>query len=501
MSKMSDEDIPAFPPHRMSMFTLIMVNIAAMVALINLPESALYGLSAIFYYLFAAIVFLIPVALVSAELATGWAKHGGIYIWVKEALGPHWGFLAIFLQWIQIVFFYPTILTFAAIALVYFFNPEIAKSTTFSTKVYIYLFIIIVFWAATFLNFQGMKLSSKLSTIGVIFGILIPGAILIILAALSLILGNGSMTPLTFSSLIPNFSNTDNIIFALGIFLTFAGMEMSASHAEEVHDPEKNYPIAIFITLLIVVFIMTAGSVAISIVVPKTDLKLSAGLMQAFDDFLVTFNIHWLLPVISLFLISGVIGLIATWIVGPTKGLLAVSRHGFLPPFFQKINKNHIPTTILIIQATLVSIVSLLIFVAPAIDTAFWILSALAIQSYLIMYILLFITGIRLRYTEPKVHRDFRIPFGKNLGMNIVAGVGLVACASGLIVGFLPPSFLKITDPVGYILELLITILIVCAIPLSIYYFRRPSWDTDPEDKVNRSKLDSENISVSNTEL
>lgn len=233
---------------------------------------------------------------------------------------------------------------------------------------------------------------------------------------------------------------------------------------------------------------MTAGSVAISIIIPKDNINFSTGLMQAFKGFLDRFNISWMLPIISLLLISGVIGLIATWIVGPTKGLLGVARHGFLPPFFQKINKNHIPTTILIIQAVLVSIVSLLIFIAPKIETAFWVLSALAIQSYLIMYILLFITGIRLRYTEPNTHRDFRIPFGKNLGMNIIAGIGLIACVGGLIVGFIPPSKLHITDTTAYALELLIVILIVCAIPLSIYYFRRPSWDTDPEDQVNKVK-------------
>ena len=479
---MSDEEIPPFPPHKMSVFSLVMINIAAMVALINLPESATYGISAIFYYLFAILVFLLPVALVSAELATGWAKHGGVYIWVKEALGPHWGFLAIFLQWIQIVFFYPTILTFAAIAFVFYFNPAVATSTSFTTKLYIYLFILIVFWGATFLNFRGMKLSSRLSTIGVVFGILIPGAILILLAGLSLALGNGSQTSLAPSALIRQLNNLTIIIFALGILFTFAGLEMSASHAEEVHNPQKNYPIAILVTVLIVAFLMTAGSVAISIVVPKSKLALSAGLMQAFKAFLVTFNVPWLLPFISLLLILGVFGLITAWIVGPTKGLLAVSRHGFLPPFFQKINKNHIPTTILIIQAILVSIVSLLIFIAPQIDTAFWILSALAIQSYLIMYALLFITGIRLRYTEPKVHRDFKIPFG-NLGMNVVAGVGIAAAVGGLLVGFIPPFTLSFEGNIIYALTLFIVLVIVCAIPLSVYYLRRDSWDTDPDDK------------------
>ena len=484
---MSNDDIPEFPPHKMNVFTLVMINVAAMISLSSLPETARYGLSSVFFYLFAVIVFLIPVSLVSAELATGWPKHGGVYIWIKEAYGAHWGFLAIFLQWIQIIFFYPTLLTFGAVALVTSFDPSLATN-----RLYIYLFIVIYFWSATFLNFNGMKLSGKMSSIGVILGTLIPGILLILLAVLSLLLGNPSQTSLSLSAFVPNLGNTDNIIFAIGIFLTFAGMEMSATHAEEVHNPQKNYPKAIFTTVIIVLIIMSFSALAISIVVPTSTLTLNAGLMQAFNVFLTTFNIPWLLPVISLCLIIGVFGTVTTWIVGPTKGLLAVSRHGYLPPAFQKINKNHIPTTLLIVQAIIVSFISLIIFIAPDVDSAFWMLSALAIQSYLIMYILLFLTGIRLRFTEPKVHRDFRIPFGKTIGMILVAGLGILASVFGLFVGFIPPSSIGITNNFTYALFLLIIIIIVCAIPLSIYYLRRDSWDTDPEDKI--SKTNPKNI-------
>lgn len=473
MRKISPEEKKQFPPHRMNIFTLVMINVAAMISLASLPEVAGYGLSAIFYYLFAVVVFLIPVSLVAAELATGWPKHGGVYIWIKEALGPHWGFLAIFLQWVQIVFFYPTILTFGAVALVSSVYPDWVTN-----RLYIYLFIIIFFWTATFVNFYGMKISGKMSTIGVIAGTIIPGSLLILLALLSLLLGNPSQTPLSLPAFIPDLS-LDHIIFAIGIFLTFAGMEMSATHAEEVVNPQKNFPKAIFITVGLVMVIMTLGAVAISIVVPNSDLTLNAGLMQAFNVFLTTFNISWLFPLISICLILGVFGTITTWIVGPTKGLLQVSRHGYLPPFFQKTNKNHVPIVLLILQGIIVSFIALIIFFAPDVDSAFWMLSSLAIQSYLIMYILLFITGIKLRYTEPDVPRAFRVPF-----MNIIAGLGIFASVFGLLVGFIPPPSIGIKDTFGYALTLFIIIIFVCTIPLSVYYLRRDSWDTDPEDKL-----------------
>ena len=43
-----------------------------------------------------AIVFLVPVVLVAAELASGW--NGGVFGWVRAAYGDRLGFLAIWQQ-------------------------------------------------------------------------------------------------------------------------------------------------------------------------------------------------------------------------------------------------------------------------------------------------------------------------------------------------------------------------------------------------------------------
>ena len=73
-----------------------------------------------------AVVFLLPSALISAELATGWPEDGGVYVWVKEAFGERLGFVAVWAQWIENVIWFPSILTVTVLAAAYGFDPRLA---------------------------------------------------------------------------------------------------------------------------------------------------------------------------------------------------------------------------------------------------------------------------------------------------------------------------------------------------------------------------------------
>ena len=137
--------MPITKQHTLSMFGLAMLNVAAVMSLRGLPMMAKTGFTMIFYLLFAAVLFLVPVSLIAAELATGWPEEGGVYRWVKEAFGSRWGFVAIWLQWIQNVVWYPTVLAFAASAFAYFF----AKPGMAGNQIYIAVFILVVYWAKT----------------------------------------------------------------------------------------------------------------------------------------------------------------------------------------------------------------------------------------------------------------------------------------------------------------------------------------------------------------
>src|ERR1700722_1651980 len=115
----------------LNVFVLSMLSLGVVISLRNLPLTAEYGLSAIFFYLAAALFFMIPYALISAELASGWPKAGGVYIWVREALGERWGFFAMWMQWFHNVTWYPAMLAFIATGIAYVFNPALAQNKTY----------------------------------------------------------------------------------------------------------------------------------------------------------------------------------------------------------------------------------------------------------------------------------------------------------------------------------------------------------------------------------
>lgn len=447
-----------------------MMNVAIIASLRALPMMAEEGLSLVFFFVIAAIIFLIPTALVSAELATGWSEGGGVYTWVKEAFGGRWGFLAIWLQWIQNVIWYPTVLSFAGATLAYIFNPALAGN-----KVYMLFIILGIYWSATFANFRGMKTSGLISTIGVIAGTIFPGALIIILGLLWLPSGKPAQISLTMKDLIPDMTSIRNIVFLAGVLLTYAGMEVSAVHAQEVKNPQRDYPRAIFLATIIVLIVFILGSLSIAIVVPQKDISLVAGIMQAFKTFFAAHNMTWILPAIALLVAAGAMGQVNAWIVGPSKGLFATAKNGDLPPFFQQVNRNGAPANLLIAQGIIVTTISLVFLLMPNVNSSYWILTALTAQLYLLMYSLLYAAAIKLRYSKPDVARPYKIP-GGNFGMWIIAGTGILGALFAIFIGFFPPAQLSTGSAVFYKTFLISGIFIVCVAPILIYQSRKPSW-------------------------
>ena len=460
-------------PHKINIFSLVMITAAFVISVRNLPMMAETGMHMIFFAFIAAVAYLVPCALVSAELATGWPKKGGVYAWVKEAFGDHWGFVAIWLQWIQMVFGMVTILMFVADAFAFVFNPALVHN-----KLYLIIMIVGVYWLLTLLNMRGMKTSSWISTVCVITGVFIPGALIIILGIIYLLLGNPIHLDLSLTAhnLLPTFSEIRNLVLFTGFVFVFMGMEVSASHANEIDNPQRKYPIAIFLAALLLFFLNVVGSMSIAIVVPHQEISLVAGLFEAFTIFFKTFHIQWLVPIIAFMVGLGAIGQLSTWVVGPVKGLSATADNGDLPPLLQKTNKHGIPVPLLIIQASLISLFGLTVVFIPKINSVFWMLLDMATLTYLIMYLMMFAAAIRLRYKEPNVQRAYQVP-GGNFGMWIIAGIGFLVALFAFCVGFLPPAQLAMSDIVFYECFLIIGIIVMVIVPLVIYACRRPEWN------------------------
>lgn len=425
------------PKKVLSVFSLVMINVIAVDSLRTLPISAKLGLPLVSYYVIAALAFFIPVALVAAELATAYPNTGGIYVWVREAFGKRAGFITIWLQWIYNVVWYPTMLAFIAATLSYLIAPELSNN-----KFYLLGTVLGLFWLFTLLNCFGMKVSSIVSIIGASIGTVLPMLVIIFLAALWAIQGKPMAVDYP-TSILPNFDSLGNLSLFSAVLFGLIGMEMSAVHAEEVKDPQRDYPRALFYSTFLIISTLSLGSLAIVIVVPNNSLSVVSGLIDAYAVFFNSYHMPWMTSIIAVLIILGGLSGVSAWIIGPTKGLLVSAQDGSLPERFARTNRYGAPTTILFTQAVIFSVLSTVFILLPSINAAYWILSDLSAQMALLVYIIMFAAAIKLRYSKPDQPRGYTIP-GGNIVMWIVSGMGIICCVSAMIVGFAPPSQIPI---------------------------------------------------------
>ena len=467
---------------KLSVMTLAIMNVTAVVSLRGLATEAIYGLQSAFYYLFAAIVFLIPTAMVAAELAAMFSgKQGGVFRWVGEAFGARFGFLAIWLQWIQSTIWYPTVLTFGAVSIAYIGVNPATDAALASNRLFTLVVVLAIYWIATFISLKGLGWVGKVSKIGGIVGTIIPAAILIILSAIYLLSG-GHNNLNVHESFFPNLANFDNLVLASSIFLFYAGMEMMGIHVMEVDNPKRNYPRAIIIGSLVTVVIFILGTFALGIIVPAKDISLTQTLLIGFDSYFKYLHMSWMGPIIAIALVFGVLAGVLTWVAGPSKGIFTVGRAGYLPPFFQKTNKNGVQRNILLVQGVIVTILGLLFVVMPSVQSFYQILSQLTVLLYLIMYMLMFTAAISLRYKLPKMERPFRLGAKGNGVMWILGGLGFCGSLLAFILSFIPPSQISVGSNKVWFLVLIIGAIIFVGIPFIIYASRKPSWKAADSD-------------------
>lgn len=442
----------------LSVFSLVMINVIAVDSLRSLPIGAKLGLPIVSYYLIAAIIFFIPVALVAAELATSYPQTGGLYIWVREAFGRKAGFITIWLQWIYNVVWYPTIMAFISVTLAHLIAPQLSEN-----KVFLLTCILSLFWLFTLLNCFDMKISSFVSTIGATIGTILPMLFIITLGAMWVFQGNAIAVPEPHRW-IPDLSSLKNISLFNIVLFGLIGMEMSAVHAEEVKNPQRDYPRALFFSTIIIISTLTLGSLSIVIVVPNEKLSLVSGLMDAFSIFFQSHQIPWMTSVLASLIILGSLSAVSAWIIGPTKGLLVAARDGAIPHRFTRVNRHGAPTTILLTQAIIFSILSCLFVMLDSINEAYWLLSDLSAQLALLVYVFMFAAAIRLRYLQPDRPREFKVPGGK-AGIWIVAFTGLLCCFAAMFIGFIPPSQIPLTSVVFFEGFLVLGLIIFVVVP------------------------------------
>ena len=458
----------AWSSEKISMLALVLLITGAIDSIRNLPATALFGSSLIFFFIFSAIVFLIPVALVSAELSSTWSEEeGGIYSWVRHAFGDNMAFFTIWLQWINTIVWYPTILSFIAGTLAYLIDPELAQN-----KFYLIGVILVTFWSLTFLGLSGLRASAKFASFCAIVGMILPMGFIIILAIIWLIKGNPLAIDLTFSSLIPQWKDTQSWVSLTAIMTSFLGMELAAVHVRNVYNPQRNFPRAMLFSVILILTTMIFGSLAIAFVLPQEEISLVHGVMQAFTNFFQAYHLTALMPVMVILLLLGSLGGMVNWIISPAKGLLLAADNGFLPHWLYRLNNHGVASRILLLQAILVTVLCSGFLLFPSVNAIYWLFTALSTELYILMYVIMFLAAMCLKRKFSDLPRPFAIP-GGHYGYYFTCILGLAGCIITLIVGFFPPENSMDVGGANHFRIIFTGGIILMLIPAFLLYWRK----------------------------
>ena len=384
---------------------MVLFTVSAILLLDTLTAAASVGASSVFWWLFLGMIFFIPFAMVCAEMGCAYPEQGGIYAWIRDSFGGRWASRATWCYWVNTAVWMPAIFILFAGVFKQMFFPELSLGWQIAIG-------IILTWLAVLVNVVTLDVGKWVPNLGAILKVIIFVAI--IAGALIYIQDHGMANPLNMTTLKPDWSNSAQYIPA--IIYGMLGFELVSAGSEEMKDPARDVPRAIFISGIIIIVLYLLGTMAVLAAIPSGDINLVEGLIDTlqlfFGDSAAGSAFVTLLGVGALytFFSNGV-----TWALGCNRAAAEAALEGELPRIFAIENRKLGTPVGAAVLMGMVSTVALLLygFMAGTNEDLFWSLFAFSAVIFLLPYEGMLLAFLRLRLRDPDHPRPYRVPGGQ----------------------------------------------------------------------------------------
>ena len=387
-----------------------------------------FGAASILIWVVAACIFFIPLTFICAEFGARHPdKEAALTDWINAELGEKTAFYASWFYFVAELFYLPTLLTFAGICIGYSINPELAKN-----KLFITLFVIIIFWGMIFLSTKNLNVFKKVNELNSFLGIILP-ILLIILAAVISIFFLGNKIPTDFSpgKWIPEL-NLTNLLFLVGIGTALSGAEVTAPFVTKMKNPQKEFPRAILLATSLIILLYIIGTLAIICVIAPDKFNTADGIFQVLMLVFTQIHLKWFAIVVFILIGLGSLGGLLIWIVSPVKMLIDGNDPKIFPRFFVKKTSDGLPINAIITQGVFVTVIVLL---ADCLSTVANIYNVFVMACSILMfltYILLLVAFLKMKLSKGRAASVFEVP-GKKIGAIVVFILALATCFGGII--------------------------------------------------------------------
>ena len=433
-------------------FDMIFYTVSALIGLDTLGAFSANGEQALTWLIIAAITFLVPYGLLTAEIGSTFTQEGGMYEWCKLAGGRFFAAIGAMLYWISNPLWVGGSLSVGAIAaikLLWFgsLNYKFGGSTVSDAIIEMVIALVFI-WGTTWCAIMSLKFGKLLSVYGSYIKLALL-AVFVILALVFIISGQSKGTNLNPANLVPsNFGLIVSIILPVIIF-QFVGFELQNGAGEEMHNPQRDVPRSIIRSGLIAVVAYTAFLVFILLALPKSQLTNVGSFLSAYK------SVGSVLPAPIALVLGWLVGLAfvislassgGTWIIGAdrTYAISALDRTApkFLGRFSGRYGTPIAVNTMSGIVATITMAVAILISEfssGGSLASLFAVVIGFTISTTTLSYLFIFPAYLILRYKYPNVRRPYQVPGGM-VGAWIVTLFPLAYAAIGSYFILLPAT-------------------------------------------------------------
>lgn len=435
----------------------------------------------------AVIGFALPIALISGEFGTTFPGQGGPELWVKNTLGPKWGFVTSWLIWAAM---FPSMVVvgtgFAPMVALLLKKESLIENSMFTLAV-----ILGLVWCMTLLNlkFDMAKVNGKF---GIWLGLYIPVVMLFILGVFTFVkIGlnpDSILGTFSWSKLVPKSFTSGSGMYFSGIIFIFLGIEMSSVFITRLKKPSQQYAKGVITSLILLALFSLVNSFLVANVIPAGKIQLNNGAqpLQLFADRLGL--PYFVVQIFCLLSIVSVLTNMSTWFISAQKTITASAREGDFPEKFKfwKTNKFNSSNTLLFVQAIAITILSGAYVVIPGINKVFVIITNSGTMIYCLAYTLMALGFISMRRKSPDTEHPFRVgKKGNGLGF-FFAGLLIVTIVFALTLTFM-------SNTIENLIFVLIFVGILFSIPLIIYNKKKASWLTDVQKEMAKDTTQTTN--------
>ena len=449
----------------MGFWDVLLFNIAAVLGPRWIAAAGHNGTSSISLWVLAAVFFFVPGALVINELSSRFPHEGGLYVWSREAFGDFHGFIAGWTYWIYTVFYFPGLLLASASMSAYIIGGRgiaLAQDRTFLLVVSLAMLLV-----AVLLNIIGLNIGKWLQNAGGV-GTYVPLMMLAGIAAV-VVLHRGSATHFTLANMLPAW-NWDTVNFWSQIAFAFTGLELVSAMSEEVHNPQRTLPRAVFGAGALIALMYIVGTFSVLALVPATEIDPQSGVFHAITIGSVAMRLGFLGILAAILVTAGNAGGVGSTVAGVARVPFVVGIDRYLPAAFGKIHPRwKTPYVSILVQAGISGGILLVSQVNETTRGAYQFLIDAAIILYFIPFLYMFAAVIKLARRKDRKNNPHAVLVpGGVAGAWIAGGLGFLVVLLGIAVSLVPPG--DSSDKLGFELKLVGGTLVSILLGLFLYW-------------------------------